>query len=274
MGAIKFTVQQKAGDPASYASVSPRVVAEDAGADTADYRFSIPSVSSYIGCSTYVTPMGRDVKFYMNLSGNLTAGSGDFVVSVKPKTAPVAESETPAAQEPARTEQTVTPSETDVAVAPSPEAQTPANTQASSEAETGPDAGSDADTPTGNTADSGANENAAPEPADGASGETGGALSGGEAATGTEESGAGIGNEAGPEATDIAASENEPVESSGASGGSLPGDAAATSGISGAQGDKDAARGGISDGLIGLIALVAVAVVVCAVMVLRKRKAK
>jgi hypothetical protein len=84
MGAIKFTVQQKAGDPASYASVSPRVVAEDAGADTADYRFQIPAVNSYIGCATYVTPMGRDVKFYMNLSSELTAGGGDFVVSVKP----------------------------------------------------------------------------------------------------------------------------------------------------------------------------------------------
>jgi hypothetical protein len=87
MGAIKFTVQQKPGDPASYASVSPRVIAEDAGADTADYRFQVPAVNSYIGCSTYVTPMGRDVKFYMNLSDDLAAGSGDFVVSVKPKAA-------------------------------------------------------------------------------------------------------------------------------------------------------------------------------------------
>jgi cobalamin biosynthesis Mg chelatase CobN len=87
MGAIKFTVQQKAGDPASYASVSPRVTAEDAGTDTADYRFAVPAADSYIGCSTYVTPMGRDVKFYMNLSSNLTEGSADFVVRVKPKTA-------------------------------------------------------------------------------------------------------------------------------------------------------------------------------------------
>jgi hypothetical protein len=85
MGAIKFTVQKKAGDPAGYASVSPRIIAEDAGTDTADYRFELPSVTSYIGCSTYVTPMGRDVKFYMNLSGSLTEGSADFVVSVKPK---------------------------------------------------------------------------------------------------------------------------------------------------------------------------------------------
>jgi hypothetical protein len=95
MGAITFTAQKKAGDPSSYASVSPRITAEDAAADTADYRFSIPSVGSYIGCSTYVTPMGRDVKFYMNLSESLTAGSDDFIVSIKP--AP----QTPAAQAPA-----------------------------------------------------------------------------------------------------------------------------------------------------------------------------
>jgi hypothetical protein len=35
----------------------------------------------------YVIPMGRDVKFYMNLSETLTEGGGDFVVSVKPGTA-------------------------------------------------------------------------------------------------------------------------------------------------------------------------------------------
>jgi hypothetical protein len=96
MGAIKFTVQRKAGDPSSYSSVSPRIIAEDAGTDTADYRFEIPSVTSYIGCSTYVTPMGRDVKFYMNLSSGLTEGSADFVVSVKPKTDAAPAVETPA----------------------------------------------------------------------------------------------------------------------------------------------------------------------------------
>jgi hypothetical protein len=105
MGAIKFTVQQKAGDPSSYSSVSPRIIAEDAGTDTADYRFEIPSVTSYIGCSTYVTPMGRDVKFYMNLSAGLTEGSGDFVVSVKPKTeAAPAQPAVPAVEAPAQTE--------------------------------------------------------------------------------------------------------------------------------------------------------------------------
>jgi hypothetical protein len=95
MGAIKFTVQQKPGDPSSYASVSPRIISEDAGEDTADYRFSVPSVTSYIGCSTYVTPMGRDVKFYMNLADSLTEGNADFVVSVKPRAEELAAGDAP-----------------------------------------------------------------------------------------------------------------------------------------------------------------------------------
>jgi hypothetical protein len=116
MGAIKFTVQQKPGDPASYASTSPRITAEDAGADTADYRFAVPAANSYIGCSTYVTPMGRDVKFYMNLSSDLTAGSADFVVSVKPKaeqTEPAADDAGASAQNPAtKTQEAATATDT------------------------------------------------------------------------------------------------------------------------------------------------------------------
>ncbi|MDR2355470.1 MAG: NEAT domain-containing protein [Clostridiales Family XIII bacterium] len=121
MGAIKFTVQQKAGDTASYAAVSPRIVAEDAGADTADYRFSVPAVNSYIGCSTYVTPMGRDVKFYMNLSSDLTAGSGDFVVSVKPKATQAADPAPAAETDTAQTDPAKTPAEAEIVpAAPAP----------------------------------------------------------------------------------------------------------------------------------------------------------
>jgi hypothetical protein len=68
-----------------YTAVKPRVMAEDASADTADYRFEIPSVTAYMSWEMYVIPMGRDVKFYMNLSDSLTSGGADFVVSVKPK---------------------------------------------------------------------------------------------------------------------------------------------------------------------------------------------
>ncbi|MDR2420847.1 MAG: NEAT domain-containing protein [Oscillospiraceae bacterium] len=74
--------------PRSYSKVTPRVMTEDAGADTADYRFEIPSVTAYMSWEMYVIPMGRDVKFYMNLSDELTPGGGDFVVSVKPKASP------------------------------------------------------------------------------------------------------------------------------------------------------------------------------------------
>jgi hypothetical protein len=126
MGAIKFTVQQKPGDPASYASVSPRVIAEDAGADTADYRFQLPAVNSYIGCSTYVTPMGRDVKFYMNLSGDLAAGSGDFVVSVKPKDAQAEAAADDAGAADAAPEAPAATPEADADAAPEAETRTPA----------------------------------------------------------------------------------------------------------------------------------------------------
>ncbi|MDR1588695.1 MAG: NEAT domain-containing protein [Oscillospiraceae bacterium] len=71
-----------------YTSVRPRVIAEDASADTADYRFEIPSVTAYMSWEMYVIPMGRDVKFYMNLDDELAPGGADFIVSVKPKTSP------------------------------------------------------------------------------------------------------------------------------------------------------------------------------------------
>jgi hypothetical protein len=49
--------------------------------NTADYRMPVYSESSVIRCSMYVTAMGRNVIFYITLSG-LTSGSGDFVTSV------------------------------------------------------------------------------------------------------------------------------------------------------------------------------------------------
>jgi hypothetical protein len=259
MGAIKFTVQQKAGDPASYSSVSPRVIAEDAGADTADYRFALPSVNSYIGCSTYVTPMGRDVKFYMNLSSNLTAGSSDFVVSVKPKTTQVSGSEVPAAQEPETpAAQTSTSAETDVVAAPPPGARTPANAQASSEAETKSDAVPGANTPVGNTTVTGAEEN-------GAIRETGEAVSGDNTTTGTEEGGA---DKTDSEATDIAASENEPGESSGVSDDSLPGDNGDSDKV-GAQGDGDTT--GVGFPMILTLVVIAIVITLMGILLAKNK---
>lgn len=78
-----FTVQQTSGDASSYQSVSTSMMAEDATSDSRDYRFEVPSASSYIGCSMYVTPMGRDVKFYMQVQeSGATSGGGNFVVSI------------------------------------------------------------------------------------------------------------------------------------------------------------------------------------------------
>jgi hypothetical protein len=103
----------------SYTKVTPRITAEDAGADTADYRFELPSVGAYISWEMYVIPMGRDVKFYMNLSESLSEGSGDFVVSLKPKAAssePQAAEEGQAGTAEAQAAGAVTP-----AVTPAPE---------------------------------------------------------------------------------------------------------------------------------------------------------
>jgi hypothetical protein len=238
MGAIKFTVQQKAGDPASYASVSPRIIAEDAGADTADYRFALPSVTGYIGCSTYVTPMGRDVKFYMNLSSSLTAGSGDFVVSVKPAAASVPEpaADREPAPEPAQEAQTISPAETD-AGAPQTlsDTQTPAAEQAPAEA--GPSTDTVANAADENADEAGANENAAPELADGArdAGET--------------------------PAEDIG----------GADVGNAVDSGAATGAVSESERDENPS-GGFNGIMVGVIALIVIAVVICAVMVLRKKQ--
>lgn len=80
---IKFSVQQTPGDPGSYKSVSYDTMQEDASADTADMRFSVPKADAYIRCDMYVIPMGRDVVYYMNTSPDKAeAGFEDFVASV------------------------------------------------------------------------------------------------------------------------------------------------------------------------------------------------
>lgn len=63
-------------------SVSATLMQEDYSNNTADYRMRVNSENSIIRCNMYVTPMGRDVIFYITV-GNLQSGSGDFVTSVK-----------------------------------------------------------------------------------------------------------------------------------------------------------------------------------------------
>ncbi|MDR1069568.1 MAG: hypothetical protein LBL37_02105 [Gracilibacteraceae bacterium] len=91
---VRLWVQQ--GPGGAYQSVTPRIMMEDAAADSADYRFAVPALTGYISWAMYVEPMGRDVKFYMNVSDALREGSGDFIVSVKPAAAPAEASEPPA----------------------------------------------------------------------------------------------------------------------------------------------------------------------------------
>ncbi|MDR1603340.1 MAG: hypothetical protein LBS10_00915 [Gracilibacteraceae bacterium] len=108
---VRLSVQQ--GPGGAYQSVAPRVIAEDAGADSADYRFEVPAQTGYISWEMYVEPMGRDVKFYMNVSDALREGSGDFVVTVRPQAA-----QTPAENEAtAPAETTTAPAETTTAPA-------------------------------------------------------------------------------------------------------------------------------------------------------------
>ncbi len=81
------------------ASVSASCMQE--GNDTADYRMRVGSEHSVIRVKMFVTPMGRDVTFFITLSG-LQEGSGDFITSVevvKPTEAP--ETEPPATEPPA-----------------------------------------------------------------------------------------------------------------------------------------------------------------------------
>ena len=98
-------------------SVSASLMQEDYGSNTADFRLKANSEKSIIRCNMYVTPMGREVIFYITV-GNLKSGSGDFVTSIsveQPKPTPA-----PAA--------TPVPTKAPVASTPAP-AKTPVTTQ-------------------------------------------------------------------------------------------------------------------------------------------------
>lgn len=84
--------------------VSATIMQEDYGSNTADYRIPVNSEYSVIRCSMYVTAMGREVVFFITLSG-LQAGSEDFVTSIEaapeePEPEPETQAETEAATEP------------------------------------------------------------------------------------------------------------------------------------------------------------------------------
>ena len=73
----------------SYSAISYTIMAEDSGNDSIDYRFKVTDAEVKLKGTMYVTPMGRDVMWYLWVdTSTLKAGSGDFVASVN--TTPVA----------------------------------------------------------------------------------------------------------------------------------------------------------------------------------------
>lgn len=63
------------------AAIDASLMQEDYTVNTADYRMRVDSEQSVIRCNMYVVPMGREVIFYITVSG-LRSGSGDFLTTV------------------------------------------------------------------------------------------------------------------------------------------------------------------------------------------------
>ena len=103
----------------SYSQASYSVTSEDSANDSIDYRFKVSDAGVKLKCTMYVTPMGRDVLWYLYVETNtLTAGSGDFVVSIDTSTpeepaappaatVPPADTASPAAAQPAGDQKSV-----------------------------------------------------------------------------------------------------------------------------------------------------------------------
>lgn len=119
----------------NFSSVSATVMQEDFTNNTTDFRMQVPSENAIIRCNMYVIPMGREVIFYITVSG-LSAGSGDFVTSItveepEPVVEPEPEPEQPAATTPQtpsnQTPSTQTPSAEEPSTQPTEE--TPSSTE-------------------------------------------------------------------------------------------------------------------------------------------------
>lgn len=80
---VNFKIQEVKGDSNSYYEVSHEVMQEDFYEDFADLRFEIPKTDTLIQCVAYVTPMGREVCFYIEIESELTPYDGnDYIVSI------------------------------------------------------------------------------------------------------------------------------------------------------------------------------------------------
>lgn len=127
----------------SYSQVNYDIMSEDAGNDSIDYRIKVSEVGQKLKCTMYVSPMGRDVLWYLYVdTSTLTPGSGDFVVSIDTSAESSANSEAPAAStEPAQKPATSTkpvenpapsqePANGTSSKAPAKESEAPADTKA------------------------------------------------------------------------------------------------------------------------------------------------
>ena len=103
-------------------SVSASLMQEDYGSNTADSRLKANSEKSIIRCNMYVTPMGREVIFYITV-GNLKSGSGDFVTSISVEQPKATAAPAPSATKTPAAASTPTPTKAPAAPAtPTPEA--------------------------------------------------------------------------------------------------------------------------------------------------------
>lgn len=103
-------------------SVSASLMQEDYGSNTADFRLKANSEKSIIRCNMYVTPMGREVIFYITV-GNLKSGSGDFVTSISVEQPKATAAPAPSATKTPTAASTPTPTKAPAAPAtPTPEA--------------------------------------------------------------------------------------------------------------------------------------------------------
>lgn len=68
----------------TYSAIKYEIIAENAVADSVDYRFEVANPFTPIKVSMYVVPMGRDVIWFLELNeSTISSNTGDFIVSVK-----------------------------------------------------------------------------------------------------------------------------------------------------------------------------------------------
>lgn len=98
MGAMSFWADN--GGDGAFSAVEAAQMQVDSANNTADWRFQVPSETSNIRVSMYVTPMGRDVVYFTQLTG-LVEGNIDAVPFVQAITPGEEAVEPTAAAEPA-----------------------------------------------------------------------------------------------------------------------------------------------------------------------------